>query len=138
MNEINNNGAAAVQQVDVVEIILKYINEGFPRTCPCCSKVYNTLPEYLRNTTHQGDPVSYDAECGDWEPKKPIGTVAMANCSCGTTMAISSANIPLTTMWRLMFWARMESFRRKMTLSELLSELREQIEARAFELEKME
>ena len=51
----------------------------------------------------------------------------MANCSCGTTMAISSIGMNLITMWRLLNWARKERKIRGIEMSDLLEDLRNKI-----------
>lgn len=113
---------------EAIEIIQNYINTQFPKDCPKCGRRYNSLREYLQNTTHQGDPISYDAEDGDWKPKKPIGTFSLANCQCGTTLSVDSSEMKLGTMWRLLFWTRVETLKRGMSMRELLSHLRQEID----------
>lgn len=105
-----------------------HIEGQFPKTCPTCHKVFSTLADYLIGTEHIGPPVSYDAEEGDWTPKMPLGTMSMANCSCGTTMTISSGGMSIWTLWRLMRWARDESHRRGITMEQLLTWVRAQID----------
>ena len=61
---------------EVVEIVRSYIESQFPKKCPSCGRRYRSLKEYLLETTHLGDPISYDAEKEDWQPKQPIGTVS--------------------------------------------------------------
>lgn len=114
-----------------VDITKKYIESQFPKTCPKCGMRFNSLAEYLLNTTHVGDPVSYDADDGDWTPKNPIGTASYATCkSCRTTLAISSKGMNLITMWKLLAWARMESRKRGISMSELLKHIRQEIDRR--------
>jgi hypothetical protein len=84
--------------------------------------------EILRNTTHTGKPVSYDADMGDWKPLRPVGTLSYANGPCGTTLAISTKGMKLVTMWRLMGWARKEIRNRNTDVEELLTQLRQKID----------
>jgi hypothetical protein len=93
-----------------------------------CEHRFLTLKDYLEYTTHLGKPVSYDAEKGDWQPHEPLGTLSYANCRCGTTLTISSHGMGLFTMWRLLLWARKESWSRKMSVSDLLDDLRQKID----------
>ncbi len=86
-----------MEENDVVEIVWDFISKKFPTKCKCCGKQYNSFAEYLLNTTHAGKPILYDAKRGNWKPKKPMGTLSMAHCSCGTTMAISSIGMNLIT-----------------------------------------
>jgi len=61
-----------MKENDVIEIMRDFISKKFPKKCKCCGKQYNSLEEYLRNTTHTGKPMSYDAEIRKWEPVKPL------------------------------------------------------------------
>ena len=114
----------------VIEIIKGHITEQFPLTCPCCQKEYTSVKQYLQETTHLGDPISHDAEINDWTPREPIGTYSLAQCTCGTTLSISSEGMRRLTMWRLMFWAKRESARRGIAIRELLADLRGKIDVR--------
>lgn len=114
-------------EADVIRVMREYLEGLFPKTCPNCQRNFTTLREYLQVTTHQGPPMPYDAEQGDWQPWRPIGTVTFANCPCGTTLALSSKDMPLPQLWRLLNWARIETKRRGMSPQELLSYLRDEI-----------
>lgn len=113
---------------EVIKIVRDHIERQFPMKCSMCEHRFLTLKDYLEYTTHLGEPVSYDAEKGDWRPLEPLGTLSYANCRCGTTLTISSHGMGLLTMWRLLRWARTESSRRKIGMSELLHDLRQKID----------
>ncbi len=113
---------------EVIKTIEDFISRKFPKDCNCCGKRYNTLSEYLRNTKHVGKPTSFDAEDENWKPVKPIGTISLSNCSCGTTLSISSKGMNLITMWRLMNWARKEKKARGVEIDDLLEDIREKID----------
>ena len=113
----------------VIQIIRSFIEQKkFPKTCPKCNRVYQDLADYLVNTTHVGPPMSYDANDNDWRPADPQGTLSLATCTCGTTITVDSAGMPLRTLWRLLIWARRESKRRSQTINALLSEFRDKID----------
>ena len=114
-------------EADVIRAMREHLEGLFPKECPNCHRHFATLREYLTLTTHQGPPMPYDAELGDWNPLRPVGTVTYANCSCGTTLVLSSQGMPLHRLWRLLNWARIETKRRGMSPQELLSYLRDQI-----------
>lgn len=117
---------------EVITIIYHHVStHDFPKTCPNCGRVFKTLKEYIENTEQLGKPVSYDAEFNEWEPQKPMGTVAMSNCSCGSSLSLSSGGMPLPTLVRLMMWAKMESMKQKITVSELLQSIRDEINQKA-------
>ena len=82
----------------------------------------------IRNTSYVGKPVCYDAEMRIFKPFKPLGTFGMVNCSCGSTLALSSKNMKLTTMWKLLKWGRKEAKKRDCTTSDILNDLRRKID----------
>ncbi len=118
-----------MEESDIIEALSAFISTKFPKECPCCGRRYETFADYLRNTEHLGEPISFDADEGDWEPRKPLGTLSMANCACGTTLAIDASGLRLPLLWRMMRWARRETSARGVTTSVLLSDLRERIDA---------
>ncbi len=121
---------------DVIREMIDFLNSKFPKTCSCCGKRYGSLEEYLRQTTHTGKPISYDADDESWRPVKPIGTLSLANCSCGSTLAINSKGMNLITLWKMMNWARKESKRRGIRISDLLEDLRSKIDKRVLKKDR--
>jgi len=117
---------------DVIDTIRNHIDTRvFPMSCTCCGKAFSSLKSYLKNTTPVGKPVSYDAQQGNWKPRKPFGTASLSNCACGNTLSISSSGMPVITMWRLLGWARQESRRRDIAVSDLLEYIRNRIDEQA-------
>ena len=114
-------------EAEVIRAMREHLEGLFPKTCPSCQHKFATLKEYLQVTDHLGPPVPYDAEFDDWQPMKPVGTVTLANCPCGSTLALSSEGMPLLQLWRLLSWARIETKRRSMSAQELLNYLRDKI-----------
>ncbi len=114
----------SLDEEKVIDFLIYFISGQFPKSCKCCGSVFTSLKEYLKNTSHAGPPLSYDAILEDWEPKEPIGTVSMANCKCGTTLGISSRGIGIRNMWKLLGWARRETKGRQISVIELLEDLR--------------
>ncbi len=112
---------------EAVRLTRLHVESRFPLTCTC-GKVYPSLAKYLLQTEHVGPPISYDGEIGNWTPTRPIGTVSLANCSCGSTMSVNSHGMPLRTMWQLLLWARFESWHRRVSLAELLRWVRDEID----------
>ncbi|NQT93556.1 MAG: hypothetical protein HQ559_12415 [Lentisphaerae bacterium] len=117
-----------MKEADVIDLVRDHIFKQFPKECMCCGRRYVSFADFIRNTTYVGKPVSYDAEEENWQPVSPIGTVGMANCSCGSTLAISSSGMNVITLWRLMNWAKHEARRRGITAQELLADLRNKID----------
>jgi hypothetical protein len=114
-------------EADVIRAMREHLEGLFPRTCPNCQRRFATLREYLQVTTHQGPPIPYDAQADNWQPIKPLGTVTLSNCPCGSTLALSSNGMPLPRLWRLLNWARTETQRRNLSPQALLAYLRDEI-----------
>jgi hypothetical protein len=123
--------ALVMQFDDAVSLVRTHVEGKFPKTCKMCGRVFVDLPDYVRSTRHVGQPVSYDAAFDDWKPKEPIGTYALALCSCGTSMAIDSSGMSIVTLWRLMTFARRETNRLGVTVSEVLARIRAEVERQA-------
>jgi len=112
----------------VVKIIRHFIEKQFPKECSCCKRRFMTLKEYLQVTTHLGKPISYDADLGEWQPKKPLGTHSFSNCPCGNTLTIGSDGMGVFTMLQLLLWARGETRKRGISTRDLLAHVREKID----------
>jgi hypothetical protein len=113
---------------EVFVVMRQHLEGKFPKKCALCHRTYANLKDYLLRTTHVGPPRSYDLEMGVHQPTKPIGTMSLANCACGNTLAIDSSGMELTTMWRLMAWLLAEMNRRGQKPSMVLESLRAAID----------
>ena len=114
-------------EAEVIRKMREHLEGQFPKVCPKCARRFATLRDYLLIVEHLGPAIPYDAEAGDWNPVNPVGTMTFANCPCGTTLALSSAGMPLPQLWSLLNWARIETKKRGMTPGELLNYLRDEI-----------
>ena len=114
-------------EAEVIRLMRAHLEGQFPKVCSNCNRRFATLREYLQVTEHVGPPIPHDAEMDDWNPLQPIGTITLANCPCGTTLALSSEGMPLVRLWRLLNWARIETKRRGMSPQDLLHYLRDEI-----------
>ena len=117
-------------EVEAMDTIRGFLAKQFPKTCANCGRRYETLADYVANTTHTGSPISHDADDDDWRPRQPMGSFAMANCTCGNTLAVTSEGMSLAMMWRLLRWVRTETHRRGISTSDLLADLRDKIDRR--------
>lgn len=111
-----------------IKITRKYIESQFPRSCYNCGQTYQNLFEYLIKTKHLGDPIAYDENELKVDQQNPTGVASYANCVCGSTLAITTQSMHLVTYWRLMFWAKIESKRQKISVNELLLQIRQTID----------
>jgi hypothetical protein len=112
---------------EAVALTRAYIESLFPRTCPTCGRQFDTLRDYLQNTTHLDSPVVYDSlEQG--VPGDPLGPMSMANCRCGTTITVSALEMPYPLLMKLMWWALKETQRRQISMRDLLRHIRDRID----------
>ena len=89
---------------EVINQIIKHTKKQFPRNCPCCGLRYELLRDFCELTTPIGNPVDYDMELGQMTPRNPMGAMALSNCRCGNTMALTSKGMSLLGYWRLLHW----------------------------------
>ena len=113
---------------EVIVVMRQHLEGKFPRKCGVCDRTYANLKDYLLNTVHVGPPRCYDADMGVLQPARPIGTMSLANCACGNTLAMDSSGMSLLTVWKLMRWLHGETTRRRQTTSVVLEELRRSID----------
>jgi hypothetical protein len=119
-----------VTEDDAVRIVRSYIEGLFPKVCPRCGKCFGSLSEYLRLTTHLGSPILHEG-AGDETSVNPLGPIAHAACLCGHTLTIASAGLPKAQLVELIEWAKADSLRRSIGMTELLRHLRDRIDREA-------
>ncbi len=103
------------------------VSRLFPKTCPNCQRIFATYRDYLLNTKPIGLPISYDVEFGDWKPAHSTGNLSLANCACGTTLALSSQAMPLPQIWQVLNWVKIETERRRCHVRDVLGHLRDKV-----------
>ena len=111
-------------ETEVVKSVIEHLEGLFPKVCRNCNRRYDTLREYICVTTNIGPPISYDAECGNWTPTKPIGALVFANCPCGSTLTLGSEGMAHAQTLALLEWMKAETQRRCVSASELMEHLR--------------
>ena len=114
-------------EAEVVKTLREYFEGLFPKVCPNCNRRFTTLREYILITKRLGPSMSFDAELGDWNTLRPMGSVALANCPCGSTLALGTEGMPLPKRLLLLNWVRIETQRRGLSPQELLDYLRDEI-----------
>jgi hypothetical protein len=115
----------AMTETDAIAIAKHYVSSLFPRTCRCCKREFVSFKDFITNTKPVGEVMSWDADQQDWEPNQPLGITALANCSCGSTLAISSERMPLSDLWKLMRWAQLECSQRGVAPKAIFTALRD-------------
>ncbi len=117
-------------EVEAIALIIQHLEGQFPKNCPNCQRRFDTLREFMGNAKPVGDMVSYDLEMGDLTATNPTGTLTVSNCSCGSTLALTSEGMPLSRLWSLLRWARGEMYQHGMTPEKFLQHLRWQVRTR--------
>jgi hypothetical protein len=126
---LSSNTGKPLTEDQVISIIRENVENQFPKICSACSRQFISLKEYLQNTTHLGEPRSYDAEDQDWEPYKPLGTFSFSKCNhCENTLSLGSSSMKISTMWQLLRWARKEKKQKGIPIREILNNLRTKID----------
>jgi hypothetical protein len=115
---------------EVVRTLREYFESLFPKVCPNCNRCFATLREYIQGTKRLGPTISYDGDLGNWETALPIGSVAMANCPCGTTLGLTTGNMPLPLRLEMLNWVKTETQRRGVSPSDLLEYFRDEVRKR--------
>ena len=118
-------------EADVIRVIHEHVEGLFPKTCQGCGRVFPNYRDYLQNTEHVGIPLSYDIQLNNWQPGNSSGNVALANCHCGSTLAISSKGMPLSQIWQVLYWVKVESHRRKVKTDVIICYIRDEVEKKA-------
>jgi len=109
---------------EVIKIMREHLESLFPKTCLRCGHCYQSLKEYILTTKPLGSMISYDAETGRWDSSRLIGTVAISDCPCGNTLAVSTEDMPIALRKELLHWIKDEVTRRGISPRELLDYLR--------------
>ena len=120
-------------EAEAVRVLRQHLESLFPKTCSTCGRQFPTLREYILTTRRLGPTQSFDAELGNWTTTEPIETLAMAECPCGSTLALSTERIALPQRLVLLAWVKTESERLSLVSSELLERLQDQVRKQVFD-----
>jgi hypothetical protein len=118
-------GTPFMTEAEIVRMLRKYYEGLFPKTCPNCGRCFETLREYILVSQRLWPSLNYDIELGNYRTLKPLGGLAMANCVCGSTLALSSRRIPLKQTHLCMEWIKSEIARRGLSAEQVLDHLRD-------------
>ena len=115
---------------EIIQMMREHFEGLFPKICANCGRRFETLREYILDTERLGGTISYDAEEGDWETTQPIGGVALANCPCGNTLALTTKGMPLSNIHLVLKWIKVESEQRGLSPMELIGYVRDEVRKR--------
>jgi hypothetical protein len=118
--EISDEGQA-------IGLILQHLEKQFPKVCATCDRRFHTPRDFLDHTVPVGELVCYDLNGTDAIADKPLGAVALSNCRCGSTLALTSTGMPLAHFQTLFQWVQGESARRSVSVDDFLQYIRRQI-----------
>lgn len=110
-----------------LEAVRRHFESLFPRSCHTCGREYASLREYVTFTRPIGPPRSWDADLGDWQNRTPVGSHALSNCVCGSTMALSTEGLGPERQRELLAWLQEACARRGVQPTELLEWMRTEI-----------
>ena len=116
---------------EIVQMMHRHFESLFPRQCSTCGHRFGSLREYILGTQRVAGTISYDAERGDWDTKLPIGAIAHANCTCGTTLALTTEGMPLADVHAVLRWVRAECLALQAPPRVVIESLRDEIRRRA-------
>lgn len=116
-----------MDEPEVVRILRRHFESAFPKTCNNCGRQFATLRDYILTTDRRGPARSHDADLGEWDTAEPLGSQALANCPCGSTLALSTDGMALPQRHALLQWVRQETEIRGVGPSVLLEHLRDQL-----------
>src|ERR1700691_1287082 len=112
---------------EVVRVLRDFYEGLFPKVCPNCGRQFGTLREYILATKPLWPSVDYDVEMRNFKSSRPIAGLAMANCVCGTTLALSSKEMPLAKANLILEWIQTRAIRRSLRPEELWDHLRDEV-----------
>jgi len=116
-----------IEESDVVRMFREFYEGLFPKVCPNCGRTFATLREYILASQRLWPSLNYDIEMDAYKSPRPIGGLAMANCPCGTTMALSTKSMPVSQTHFLLEWIQAEAVRRGLNPTQLLEYLRDEV-----------
>lgn len=116
--------------MDDSEVIARAIAELsalFPKRCSSCGVVYSTFRDWSENVRPLDGTISYDAETGTWGEGDLIGAAVLANCTCGTTLSLSTDALHEDTHRAMLKWLKRKVEASGKSPSEVLDDLRTQV-----------
>jgi hypothetical protein len=112
---------------EMIRLNYRHYASLFPRACTSCGRHFQTLRDYILSTKPVGATISYDAELGEWNTTQPLGAAAMANCPCGSTIALTTDGVPLAIRQAMLDWIRVQIKTRGVTQEQLLGWVRGEV-----------
>jgi len=114
-------------EAEIIRMFRAFYEGLFPKVCPNCGRRFETLRDYIVASQRLWPSLNYDMELGADKAPRPIGGLAMANCLCGNTLALSTRSMPVSQTHLMVAWIRTEMERRGLKQVEILDYLRDEV-----------
>jgi len=114
-----------------IRLILRHLEAQFPKVCGTCERRFSKLRDFIVATAPVGDLVCYTLDGMTNGADDPLGAVALSNCRCGSTLALTSNGMPPADFQALFRWVRRESEFRGMPVEAFLQYVRRQTRQKA-------
>jgi len=122
-----------LDEAEVIDVLLEYYESLFPKRCHNCGHHFESLGDYVRHTTQLGSSQSFDADNDDRDTRSPIGSSAMSNCPCGSTLALTTDDLDMDTRLQILDWVHRVVEAQGVTPTEVLDDIRLKIRELALE-----
>jgi hypothetical protein len=116
-----------IKEADIVRMLSAFYGGLFPKVCGNCGRRYASLKDYILSTNPLWPSIDYDIEMGNQTRQNPSGGLAMANCVCGSTLALSSKDMPADRTHLVFAWIGAEAARKGCTPQQQLDHLRDEV-----------
>jgi len=117
---------ASAELLGFVDGMLAVCRGQFPKSCTTCGATWRTFGEYVAVMKPVGAPIPDDVDDDD-----PIGLLSLANCGCGSTLALQCGAIAREIHQAFGAALARAASERGVARSVILVELRELLRARA-------
>ncbi|MEZ5289773.1 MAG: hypothetical protein R2745_01680 [Vicinamibacterales bacterium] len=116
-----------VTEDGILRLLLGHLRRQFPKPCPACGRVYANLRDYVQQTAPLGPAISYDLEETSGPSSKRLGTLALAKCPCGDTLALGTDGLSPGVSRMLLDWVEHEAVARQVATAAIVEALRQRI-----------
>lgn len=91
-----------------LQVLKEHFETMFPRNCSGCGRRFNDLREYFHETHSLGSMICNGGDAIDSTSTKPLLSITFANCTCGTTVTLSTMDMDESARCDLLQWLREE------------------------------
>jgi hypothetical protein len=121
---------AILNEGQAISLIIRHLETQFPKVCGTCERRFSTLRDFIGHTAPVGDLVCYTLDGTTDGADDPMGAVALSNCGCGSTLALTTTGMSPADFQTLFHWVRSESKFRGVPVEDYLQYVRQQTRRR--------